>query len=63
MGFDDLIHFVFVVKVDTRPCNLAGDVFVKIFEFLNDALNAESYFLIDVGGMASLLERFIHPVK
>jgi hypothetical protein len=63
MGFDYLIHFVFVVKVDARSRNFAGDVFVKIFKFLNDALNAESDFLIDVRGMASLLERLIHPVK
>jgi hypothetical protein len=63
MGFDDLIHFMFVVEVDTRPCNFTGDVFVEIFEFLNYALNAKSDFLIDVGGMASLFERLIHPVK
>lgn len=48
MSIDDLIEFVFIVKVHNIPGQFTVDVLIKVLKLLNDAFDTKSNFFRQV---------------
>lgn len=58
-----MIKFVFVVKVDALPGQFAVDVFVEVFELLNDASQTEGELFRNIRRLLILVKHGVDAVK
>lgn len=58
-----MIKFVFVVKVDALPGQFAVDVFVEVFELLNDASQTEGELFGNIRRLLVLVKHGVDAVK